>query len=76
MGRPTQYPRQATVQLTDDQADRIDTDAALRGDGSKSAAHRRLLALGILLADHVNLKLERRGDVAELIARAEKVSAR
>lgn len=51
MGRPTQYPRQATVQLTDDQADRIDTDAALRGDGSKSAAHRRLLALGMLLAD-------------------------
>ena len=51
MGRPTQYPRQLVVQVTDETAARVDVDAAKRGDGSKSAAARRLLVLGALLAD-------------------------
>ena len=68
MGRPTQYPRQATVQLTDDQADRIDADAALRGDGSKSAAHRRLLALGILLSDA--LRSGTRDEYGDIVVRS------
>jgi hypothetical protein len=51
MARPTQYPRQLVMQVTDELADRVTQDASLRGDGSKSAAARRLLELGTILAD-------------------------
>jgi hypothetical protein len=55
MGRPIQYPRQVVVHVSGELADRIKADAAQRGDGSQSAAHRRLLQLGVLLADAVAL---------------------
>lgn len=49
--RPTLYPRQLVVSVTDELGDRIERDAAERDDKSKSAAARRLLELGVLLAD-------------------------
>lgn len=49
--RPTQFPRQLVVHVTDETRDRIDADAAKRGDGSVSGAARRLIELGTLLAD-------------------------
>jgi hypothetical protein len=39
------------MQVTTELAERVDTDAAARPDGSKSAAARRLLTLGSLMAD-------------------------
>lgn len=53
MARPIQFPRQLVMQVSDEQAERVERDAALRGDGSKSAAARRLLSLGAILADHL-----------------------
>lgn len=53
MGRPTQYPRQLLVSVTEEQGERIDTLAAGRPDGSKSAALRRLIALGELLEESI-----------------------
>ncbi len=51
MARPTLYPRQLVVQIGDDLGERIEADTAAREDKSKSAAARRLLTLGTILAD-------------------------
>lgn len=51
MARPTLYPKQLVCQISDDLADRVERDAGQRQDKSKSAAARRLLELGALLAD-------------------------
>lgn len=51
MARPTLYPRQLVVQISDELGERVEADAAARPDTSKSAAARRLLELGVLLAD-------------------------
>jgi len=51
MGRPILYPNQLVCQIGDELNDRIEADAAARDDTSKSAAARRLLQLGVLLAD-------------------------
>ncbi len=51
MARPTLYPRQLVVQIGDELGQRVETDAAERPDKSKSAAARRLLELGAILAD-------------------------
>ena len=51
MARPTLYPRQLVVQIGDDLGRRIDIETADRADKSKSAAARRLLELGVILAD-------------------------
>lgn len=51
MARPTLYPKQLVCQISDDLADRVERDAGQRQDKSKSAAARRLLELGVLLAD-------------------------
>lgn len=53
MGRPTLYPRQLVCQIGDDLGERINADAAARPDTSKSAAARRLLELGVILADYL-----------------------
>lgn len=50
MARPTLYPRQLVVQISDELGERVEADAAARHT-SKSAAARRLLELGVLLAD-------------------------
>ena len=75
MARPTQFPRQLVMQVTDELAERVDQDAALRGDGSKSAAARRLLAIGALLADYVDKapSHRQRTDLERIIAQAEAV---
>ncbi len=49
MGRPIQYPNQLVIQVDDDTDTKVRSDAALRGDGSVSAAARRLLALGVMV---------------------------
>lgn len=49
--RPTLYPVQLVVSLTDELGERVSADAEARADKSKSAAARRLLTLGAMLAD-------------------------
>jgi len=51
MARPNLYPRQLVAQISAELDERVVADAAAREDKSKSAAARRLLTLGALLAD-------------------------
>lgn len=75
MGRPSQYPRQIVMHVAEPVKQRIDADAAERGDGSKSAAARRLMRLGILLADFIaepeNQTNHRCGALDDLLDEAE-----
>lgn len=64
MARPTLYPKQLVCQISDDLADRVERDAGQRQDKSKSAAARRLLELGVLLAD----ALVKHGDGSSAVA--------
>ena len=73
MARPTLYPKQLVCQISDDLGDRVERDAGQRQDRSKSAAARRLLELGALLADALDADALRHNDAAtnlETAARA------
>lgn len=49
--RPPLYPVQLVVSVSTELAERVAADAGAREDKSKSAAARRLLTLGAMLAD-------------------------